>query len=157
MQNRKLHAQSSKIENLFKKTKDIDDFELQGQWGRYLCILVAGFVENALCELFQSYSEKRADPIVLKFIKKKIDEYQNPKSARFIEVAKIFDEDWAESIESYFKSHPESKNAIDSIMTNRHNIAHGGDNGISVSTINNYFKDTMKFLDFLEIDVLKLG
>ncbi|WP_434654308.1 HEPN domain-containing protein [Chromobacterium violaceum] len=157
MQNPKLHAQVSKINNLFDKTKTIDDLELQGQWGRYLCILVAGFVENSLCELFQVYSDRRTDPIVLNFVRKKINEYQNPKASRFVEVARIFDESWAGEIENFFANNPSSKDAIDSIMTNRHKIAHGGDSGVSIVTVKKYYSDLLRFLHFLEMDVLKLA
>ncbi len=42
------------------------------------------------------------------------------------------------------------KDAIDSIMSNRHLIAHGGNSGITLTRVNQYLDKCVEVIDFIE-------
>jgi hypothetical protein len=45
-----------------------DQLELQAHWGRYLCVLVAGFLENAIGEIYSEYARRGASEPVAKYV-----------------------------------------------------------------------------------------
>ncbi|WP_369821842.1 HEPN domain-containing protein [Planktothrix sp. PCC 11201] len=48
----------------------------------------------------------------------------------------------------------EIKNSIDSVITNRHTIAHGGNVGITYARIQTYYNNIKKAVEILE-DIIK--
>jgi hypothetical protein len=59
-----------------------------------------------------------------------------------------FDPLWAESVEQFMGD--ERKDAVDSIVNNRHQIAHGRSVGISYVTIKKYYEKAVEIVDFIE-------
>src|SRR5689334_12013601 len=126
MRNRELSRQLQKLEWLIKETPaaTAGQLELQAHWGRYLCVLVAGFLENALAEVYSEYVYRTGSKPLANFISKRLLSIQNPKSQRFIETAASFKDEWGKNLEA-FLSEGGRKEAIDGIMNHRHQIAHG--------------------------------
>ena len=146
--NRQLHQ----IQSLIKSTADStnENIELQGHWGKYLCVLTAGFLENAITEVFLSFVEESSSPKVASFAVRNLQKIQNPKSQKFIDVAHSFCKEWGEEIEAYFDKKPNVKTAVDSIMAVRHQIAHGKNTSISVIRVSDYLKDCVDLIEFIE-------
>ena len=77
-----------------KLTKLIDDtelsthgdLELQGHWGKYLCVLVSGFLENAISAVYMDFVSNAASPHVTRYTLKHLESIQNPKAQRFVTV-----------------------------------------------------------------------
>ncbi len=69
MKNRELKKQLQRIKNLINSTSDStdDNLELQGHWGRYLCVLGSGFLENAISEIYIEFVNKSSSPHVASF------------------------------------------------------------------------------------------
>lgn len=84
----------------FDRAKDLShDLELLGHWGRYLCILTAGFLENTLRILYSSHAEKHASRSVATYVFAQLGRIQNPKAGKFVEVSGAFNKKWAHDIE----------------------------------------------------------
>lgn len=151
MQNLELTRQLQRLHSLIAKTNQAsaNDFELQSHWGRYICVLVSGFLENALTAIYSDYIQKTASPPVAKFTISTLSRIQNPKASRFIETAQAFKKTWGEELEM-FMGQDGRKDAIDSIMNNRHLIAHGKDSGITVSRVSDYLKKCVEVIEFIE-------
>jgi hypothetical protein len=134
------------------RAKDLSqDPELLGHWGRYLCILTAGFLENTLRILYSSHAERRAVASVATYVVAQLARIQNPKASRFIEVSRAFDKKWAHDLEAFLdEDDGRRRNAIDSIMNNRHLIAHGRSSSISVARVREYFTAINEVADYLE-------
>ena len=64
LRNRELAAQLDSLESLLDRTDEATggDIELVGHWGRYLCVLTAGFLENALTEVYGPICKGRGEP-----------------------------------------------------------------------------------------------
>ena len=76
---------------------------------------------------------------------------QNPNAGKFVEVVSRFDRDWGVRLEDFLASDAgRRKGAIDSIMSNRHLIAHGKNSGITLRQVDGYVKSSIEALQFIE-------
>jgi len=146
-----IHSQIQKLQGLFKKSEDISkiDFETQSHWAKYLCVLSAGLLENALPLIFSEYSKKRSDKQVSNFVLWQLSKIQNPKAEKYLDVTKSFDESWGNRLKDFLEEEGKGS-AIDSIMSNRHNIAHGKKSDITIAQLKEYFNKSIRVLEFLE-------
>ena len=146
-----LVSQKHKIEWLIgqARTFDGDQLELQSHWARYLCILVAGFLENAISEVYASYVKRCSNEQVANYVEAALGKIQNPKAQKFLDTAKAFNHDWGSCLCTYIEENGR-KDAIDSVMSNRHLIAHGKDSGITLARLDQYFKKSVEVIEFIE-------
>jgi hypothetical protein len=146
-----LVRQKQKIEWLINQAKTFDgnQLELQSHWARYLCVLVAGFLENAISEVYSCYVQECSNEQVANYVESVLNRIQNPKSQKFLETARSFNRDWESNLNTYIEQNGR-KDAIDSVMANRHLIAHGKDSGIALARLDQYFKKSLEVIDYIE-------
>ncbi|MEO6192554.1 MAG: HEPN domain-containing protein [Thermoanaerobaculia bacterium] len=151
MLNRELNRQLQRLTWLFNNVPDAakETFELQAHWGRYLCVLVAGFLENAITEVYSEFVYRVGSKPLANFISTTVARIQNPNSKRFIETAKSFRVEWGRDLEA-FLSEDGRKEAIDGIMNLRHQIAHGQSAGITLARVADYLKKSVEVIEFIE-------
>ena len=151
MNNREVARQKQRLDSLFQSTQGAssNDLTLQSHWARYLCILVAGFLENALKEIYSEYIKSKASKPIVDYAVHHLMSLQNPKAQRFLDLAGSFQREWRKELEEFI-SEKGRKDAIDSIMKNRHEIAHGKDTGITIARIKTYFDLSIEVVEFIE-------
>lgn len=150
----KLHRLASQYQAiiwLIGETSSIDPskLELEAHWARYLCVLSAGFLENALPEVYTAYAATCANYKVSNYVSSRLALLQNPKSGRFVETARSFDKTWAEELEAFLLIGGR-KEAIDSIMSNRHQIVHGKNSNISLVRVIDYLAKSVEVVEYIE-------
>ncbi|WP_016953387.1 HEPN domain-containing protein [Anabaena sp. PCC 7108] len=147
-------AHRQKIDNLFKKVASFTEPEIQSEWSKYLCILVSGFIEESLRVLLEKYCENKASPNIQKFVTKQIQDITNCKTSRITEIlgkfSLIWESEFTNKIQEKSKIDGEIKTAIDSVIINRHKIAHGKSIGMSYQNISNYYNNVKKAVEILE-------
>ena len=155
MRNQELSRQIDSLNSLLQRTgKATDDAELLSHWGRYLCVLAAGFLENSIYEVYAEFVRGASSPAVAQFAESKLERINNPNARRFVETAGSFKREWAEGLESFLDEDDERRrNAIDSIMNNRHQIAHGGGAQITVARVREYLNGCVEVVEFIERQV----
>ncbi|MDP2363023.1 MAG: hypothetical protein Q8M94_04545, partial [Ignavibacteria bacterium] len=110
-----LSRQAQFIKDLIKKVNGLNaDIEIQSHWAKYICVLVSGFLENAIHLIYSEYIKKVSNEKVSQFSIRQIERIQNPKSSKFIEVANSFDSQWGANLEKYLNDDGR-KEAIDTI------------------------------------------
>lgn len=153
MHNRELAKQLQRIHDLIKRTDEAcgGNLELQSQWAKYICVLSAGFLENALKEIYIEFANKKVSQPVANFVSSKLSPIRNPKSPLFLETAAAFYSIWRDELEVYLEDNGRGA-AIDSIMANRHLIVHGqyNDSRISLVQIKGYLAKAIEVIDFIE-------
>jgi hypothetical protein len=152
MKSAELNRQIQYIKKLLKSTSEStnSNLELQGHWGKYLCILAAGFLENAISVIYIDLTKKSSSTQVASYTSKMLQKINNPKSSKFVEIAYAFKKEWGEELERYFEANPQAKTAIDSIMANRHLIAHGKTATVSIARLKEYLDGSIKALEYIE-------
>jgi len=159
IRNKKLSCQLRAIQSLINTTDKAtqSNVNLQKHWGRYLCILAAGFLENAMREVYIDFVSKRSNLEISNFIHHVLNKISNPKSEKFKQTAGAFKQEWAQELEEFFKENSEVRDAIDSIMNNRNQIAHGKNQSISVVQVRDYLNRSVKAIEFIENQCFKKG
>ncbi|MBE9198843.1 MULTISPECIES: HEPN domain-containing protein [unclassified Nodularia (in: cyanobacteria)] len=146
--NQSILAHRQKIDNLFKKVACFTEPEIQSEWSKYLCILISGFIEESLRVLLEKYCEKKATKNIQKFVTKQIESITNCKTSRITEILGKFSETWQSEFTE--KIGDEIKDSIDSVVINRHKIAHGKSVGMSYHSVSNWYKNVKKAVEILE-------
>lgn len=152
MKNQEVARQVQRIQSLIKKTQEAsdDNFDLQAHWARYLCILVSGLIENSLKEIYSEFINSRASKPVADYAISYLSKLQNPKAEKIMELVGSFRQEWKMELE-IFLTNEGRKDAIDSIMNNRNQIAHGKDVGVTVVRVSNYLEKVVAVLEFIEL------
>ena len=141
-----VHKFESRLDELFDKTGIITDTQAQAHWARYLCVLVSGYIETSVRETVSQYTRNHASPTVLNYVDSQLAWFQNPKIDKINQLLHAFDPNIAGRIGALDDA---MKNAVDSVVNNRHQIAHGRDVGIGAVTIKDYYAEVKKFVEFL--------
>lgn len=153
-----VRSKADALAAMFKRTledKSLPDF-LAGPLGHYFCVAVAGFLENAHAEVFGQYVDKKAHPKVSRYACAMLRSVSNPKAEKFVLSAGRFDEDWGKRLKTFIQEDSDRrKGAIDSIMSNRHLIAHGKSSSISIRQVKQYFETSLEVLLFIERDIFQ--
>lgn len=149
MKNQEISSNKQRLDNLFKKiTAFSTDTDLQSHWARYLCILVSGFLETSVRIIYREYAKKKATPQVANFVEGKLEDFQNPKMEKILQLTGLFSKEWANELR--LETEGELKDAVDSIANNRNQIAHGGSVGISYSQIKSYYDRAIEVIELIE-------
>jgi hypothetical protein len=153
MLNRELIRQYQRLQYLIKKADEAcaGNMELQAQWAKYICVLSAGFLENAIKEVYIDFSQKKVSQPVANFVISRLSPIRNPKAQIFLDIAAAFSTRWKDELEAYLNDNGRG-DAIDSIIGHRHLIAHGKEHnsGISLSQAKDYLSKAIEVVDFIE-------
>lgn len=152
MRNQELSRQLQRLNSLIDRTTEASagDIELQAHWAKYLCVLSAGFLENALTEIYTEYAGASSNRAVAGYVARQLERIQNPKAQAFLSTTYQFKKEWGIALESYLDQDGR-KEAIDAIMTNRHKIAHGEDSDITISRIRDYMVKIIQVIEYMEM------
>ena len=152
MRNPELIGQLDRLQQLINRTQiATENIELQGHWGRYLCVVAAGFLENGLQTIYSRFAQNSASEHVARYFSGSLRRVSNPKAQHFIEVAGSFNPHWGQELANYLNADASSrKDALDSIMNNRNQISHGGTVGITVDRVRDYLGRCVQVLEFIE-------
>jgi hypothetical protein len=142
-----INRQRQRLDDLFKKASKLPDAELQSHWSRYLCVLVSGFLENSVRITYSEYARARADPSVADFVERRLRQFQNPKMGSILELAGGFSQEWKQQLEK--DTSGQLAESVNSIVGNRHKIAHGESVGLTLQALGQYYGDALQVVDLL--------
>lgn len=151
MRCREVIRQKQRLDDLFKKSTFFSsDLELHSHWAQYLCVLVYGLLEVGIREVLCEYSRNRTQgtPNVGNFIERRMRKFLNPKMNNILELVSNFSPDWESELRVFCEG--KYKDHIDSIVNNRHNIAHGQSVGVTINTVHEYYSSILAILEKIE-------
>ncbi len=151
MQNQSLQNQLAEINSLIAMAPADDIMRIH--WGRYMCILVAGFMENALQTIYSDYVAISANDNVASYANARILRIRNPNASTFIATARAFNSIWGDELSSFINGN-QRKDALDAVMSNRHSAAHGRQSTISVEQVSAHLPKCVEIIDFIESQCL---
>jgi hypothetical protein len=143
-----------RIDNLFTKAATITDRAEQAEWAKYLCVLVSGYIEESLRVLLDQYTRTRATPVIQNFVWGEIKDITNCKTSKIASVLQRFNLTWESDfltgIQARSRVVDEIKNSVDSVIANRHQIAHGKNIGLGYVAISTYYDNVKKAVEILD-------
>ena len=120
----------------------------------YALIKASGTAEfvyrSIVADYFSALSNSRIDTYLDAAIR------QGSMSAKYSNMCKLlgkFDEQWQSNFKSAVKAHPNSQRIIaasDSLVTNRHDFAHGKTPTATFNDIKNYYFDVLELIKILD-------
>lgn len=117
-----------RLDQAIEIARSINDPEVQAHFSRYLCVMASGYLEAACRDIVTRHCSKRASPDLQRYIGKQLDRFQNPKIDRIFDLAGAFGDEKRKALETLDESWHD---AVNSIVSNKNNIAHGRDSQIS--------------------------
>ena len=152
MRNHKIRHRLQELQRLIDSTsRATQDINLQGHWGRYLCVMAAGFLEFSLQTIYADFASNSSSPHVSQFVSRSLGRISNPNADRFLQTAGAFSRKWQEELDEFFLEDPDlRKGAINSIMSTRNKIAHGESVGITPAGVREYLDRSVEVLEFIE-------
>lgn len=124
--------------------------EVRADLAKLLCIRTSGFVERSFAELASRLADRRADPKIATFVESKVGRTTNLSSKKLVSALREFDSSWADNMGAFLESDDEAKTALDSVVGKRHRIAHGHNDGVSVTSVSAWFRAVDRVVVHLE-------
>lgn len=146
--NRYLHEISSRLDRVFESSKNIDDEEIKSHYARYLCVLTSGYLEESVKIIIGNYVSNRTPPAILNYVNSTTSNLTNLKTEKIINFLNTFDSKWKDEFEIILTE--EEKDSIDSVVANRHQIAHGKNVGVSYVNIKEWYKNIKNVVEKID-------
>lgn len=124
------------------------DIEVQSDFARYLCILVSGYVETVVAQIAVEHCERRAPLSVSNYAGSQLSRMQNLNSERLLQFVGFFDSLWREELQTFIDGR--RKEALDSVVALRNQIAHGKHVGVTYVRIRDYYQAIQEIINFVE-------
>ena len=145
-------AYSHRLDHLFEQVRRNSgvgtDPELLAHWARYLCVLVSGFLETAVREIYGEYADKKSAPHFASFVRDHLQGVRNPNMESILKTTRSFSQDWSALLVDLVDT--EHETAVNSIIANRHHIVHGRQSGVTFAQIDKWYKLTKETVELME-------
>lgn len=121
--------------------------EVQSHWARYTCIVMSGYIEDSIKELLRAYTLDKSHVRVFNFVSAQLNYFQSADTDNITMLINRFDNEWLSNFSSFLTE--ERKAAINSVVGNRHRIAHGLDVGITMNQLREWYPSVNEVIDHL--------
>jgi len=115
----------------------------------HICILQSGILENIVKETLGEYCDKRCTAEVANFVKRRLKDLQNPRTDKLEDLLGSFSESWRKDLVAFWVD-GETRGHINSIVTNRNQIAHGRTTTVTISQTKDWLRSIKRFADYIE-------
>lgn len=119
-----IRSHQQRIDAVFQRVSGLDENpELQADLAKYLCVLVAGFIEKSMSDIAKEHAKSNGSPTLQKYVESGVKRFTNANAEKVLQFFGSFSTEWRNDMETFIVD--ERKSALDSIYTMRNNIAHG--------------------------------
>lgn len=146
-----LHELTAKLDGVFKSSERVDDDEIKSHFAKYLCVLTSGYIEESIRIIIKNYVHNNATTNVRNHFNSLTDSLTNLKIEKIENYLFSFNPTWKDQFGDLITD--EEKDAINSIVANRHLIAHGRNVGVSYVNVKNWYKCSKKVIEKIELIV----
>jgi hypothetical protein len=138
----------AQLDALFARTPALNfDPELQAHWAQYLCVRCAGLLERSVVTLLGDYAQPQCSPSVHGYVQKQLKGFQNANHSKIVQLFSSFNANWEKLIDDFCEDRHRS--SIGSILVNRHRIAHGLPNDLTIGRLRPWYEDEKEVIEFL--------
>ena len=149
MKNQDVHRRIQRMEYEFGLASAVDfGSPIMQLLAKYLCVSAAGLIERSAIDIFSALADQRSSKPVKRFVKKRLDRMTNLNTNNLLDLVGAFDKEWRNQLETKLDGAP--KDGIDSLIANRHLIAHGRPVGVSIAQIKGYYEQSLVAIQFLD-------
>lgn len=156
MRIRRLEMQEKKLDTLFDKVANINEDEIKSHLAKYLCVQASGYLENVIKELVAEFHDGTCKENTEFFVNDKLKTFTNVDEDKLEKLLKSFNGNWYDSYKDMITE--KQLSSLNSIVTQRHLIAHGKESMSNISFPNmvQYYND-LKELVLVLRKIIKKG
>lgn len=132
------HEITTRLDQVFKTSDCITDDEVRSHLARYLCILTSGYIESSIKIILRDFFNTNSSPKVANHCNTSIKNISNLKTEKISQLLNSFSSDWKDEFDGCISD--KERDAVDSVVANRHLIAHGNNVGVSYIQIREWYK-----------------
>lgn len=93
------------------------------------------------------YCKVRCHESVANYVQANLVSFQNPKMGSILDLLGKFSPQWRATLDEATQG--QLADSVNSIVGNRHKIAHGDSVALSLSSLRSYYKDALKVVELL--------
>lgn len=137
------------IDENIKKTKtSVNDPHLASMLSDYLVVFISGIYEDIIEYLFVQRVGKTKDKEIENLVKTLIGrQFRNPEFGKVKKLVDALDSKYGIELSKLDKKH---RDAIDSIVSNKNKVAHGGVSNATINDVAIYHNNALKIFEELE-------
>lgn len=144
-----IFSHQQRIDAVFSRVGSLaGDAELQSDLAKYLCILVAGYIEKSFAEIVLEHARRCGAASLQNFVERNTSKFTNANATKIAQFLGAFDSVWQSKIELYLRD--DMKDAVDSIYGLRNNIAHGVSVGLTYTRMQNYYSKIKDLITYAQ-------
>jgi hypothetical protein len=133
-----INRQKQRLEaTLDRISKVVTDAEVLSDFARYFCVLIAGFLEQAVIEVALEHVRTHAQVSVLRHMEGRLRRFTSANAQNIVDLLGSFDSDWRIDLEAYLID--EYKDAVNGVVNLRHAVAHGRYAGVTMASVRDYY------------------
>jgi hypothetical protein len=126
-------------------SKTVADAEVLSDFARYLCVLIAGFLEQAVIEVALEHVRTHSQISVLRHAESRLRRFTSANAQNIVDLLGSFDSDWRTDLETYLVD--EYKDAVNGVVNLRHAVAHGRYAGVTMVSVKDYYVRVKRVVD----------
>jgi hypothetical protein len=153
---KRLEIQEKKLDQLFDEVSKYKEEDIiKSHLAKYLCIQASGYLENVIKELIEEYHNKTCTKQTSNYVNKKLESFTNIHDKKLTNFLKSFDTEWYNKFN--LKLTDEQKESLNSIISQRHLIAHGNEqrSNLKFSSMIKYYQDLKEIVKLLRTIIKK--
>lgn len=137
------------VDNAFRRFEVIpeDQLEARADFARYLCVVVAGFIERSVREIVVDHVRRHSRREIVGYVESQLLWFRNANSQKISDLLNSLSPDWKRTFDEFCADG--GKDAIDSTVANRNKIAHGDQVGVSYHRIRDWYADVVPVIEFM--------
>jgi len=140
-----LHTISSRLDRVFEISKKIHDDEIKSHYSKYLCVLLSGFIEESLKVILLNYTSNKSHPNVWNYVDLSTQNLSNLNAEKLGIALNQFCSQWKDKYDACLTG--EEKDSIDSVVANRHQIAHGKNVGVTFTRVESWYTNIKRVIE----------
>lgn len=144
----RIRSQISSLDALFNTANDIEDEEIQAHFAKYLCVKTSGLFENFLKSQIGDFVDATSAKQIANHVKDKNKNFTNIDYKKLDGFLNSFSSEWWIEFERVLT--PDMKSSLNSIISNRNNIAHGNSDSITFGNMKNHYENMKKIIQLLD-------
>jgi len=137
------------LEGLFERADALDQGSaVAGDLNRYLCVRVAGYLEQSLISIGRSSIERLSGGVAEAFALSWLERSPNPSASEVARFVGRFSNRWREEFEEFMQADGRGQR-LNALIGIRNDVAHGKNQGVSARQVRDYLDVGQDVVDWL--------
>ncbi len=121
---------------------------MQSRLAQLVAIWASGYLESTVREVVLEYVRGKAHPKIVNYVSSTLDRFANPRMEKILELVGRIDPDASKELGKFAEG--EIQASVNSIVSQRHRIAHGRPSQLSMAQIEDYFRSARRLCGKLD-------